>query len=160
MREFPEPNFGGNKMRRIVNAAPVVLLSLFLGCGDSTGPVSLGLNRLRWEKQNLHDYAFIGRRSCFCPYSGEDVIVIVVADTVSSVTLAATGAELPKFAGYTVDHIFELAQNSFGDKNMKVRVEYDPDLGYPKLVDVSCESALDCGVRIETRDLGGIVTIN
>jgi hypothetical protein len=147
-------------MLRFVRQATVVLLSLFVGCTDSTAPVSLGLNRARWESQDLHSYGFTMRRSCFCLHSGEDVWVAVMADTVASVSLLATGMELPKSAGYTVDGLFELAQRSYGeDHNTGVRVEYDRALGYPTLIDVVCSDIPDCGLRMEIRDLGGLVTI-
>lgn len=147
-------------MHRFVRLAAVVLLSLFVGCSDSTAPLSLGLNRARWEKQDLHSYGFIMRRSCFCLHSGEELWVSVMADTVASVGLLATGMELPRSAGYTVDQLFELAQRSYGEgHNTSVRVEYDRRLGYPTLIDVVCSDIPDCGLRMEIRDLGGLVTI-
>jgi Family of unknown function (DUF6174) len=148
-------------MHRIVRLVPVVLLSFFFGCGDSTGPVSLSLNRLRWEKQNLHEYIYTGRKVCFCNDAGQDVLVLVLSDTVFSARVVGTVVELPKGTWLTVDQLFDFAQRSMGEKHSSVRIEYDPRLGYPTLVDVSCPATIaDCGVRIETKNLGGLAYIN
>lgn len=144
-------------MHRIVSAAPAVLLSLFLGCSDSTGPVSLGLNRIRWEKQNLHDYVYTGRMSCFCGHSGEDVTVVVLADTVFSARVAGTTVELPRGIWLTVDEFFDLAQHSPGGYVERVRVEYHPALGYPTFIEQVCSPDIaDCGVTIEIKNLGPV----
>ena len=144
-------------MPRIVRLAPVVLLSLFVGCSDSTAPISLSLNRARWEKQNLHEYLYTGRRVCFCPDAGQDVYVLVLSDTVFSARVVGTNVELPKGQWPTVDQLFDIAERSFGEKGMTVRVEYDPVLSYPTLVDVQCPMIADCGERKETKKLGGLV---
>lgn len=143
-------------MRRIVNAVPVVVLSLFLGCGDSTGPVSLSLNRLRWEKQNLRDYVYTARRVCFCPESGQEVFVTVLSDAVASVRVVATG-EVSTVEWYTVTELFDLVERSFDDNYASVGVEYDPELGYPTQIDLVChEIGLDCGLTIEAKNLNRV----
>lgn len=145
-------------MLRIVRLAPVVLLSVFAGCSDSTGPFSLAVNRARWEKQNLHEYLYTARKECYCPNSGEDVYVLVLADTVFSASTVGTGVELPRDGWYTVDQLFALAQHS-SDHYDKVRVEFDPELGYPNLVELSCSArVLDCVLRLEAKNLGGLVS--
>jgi hypothetical protein len=143
-------------MLRIVSVVPVVLLALVVGCGDTTAPVSLSLNRVRWERQNLHDYSYIGERSCFCAPEGK-VSVTVFSDRVTSVTVIATGAHLPTDNWYTVDELFDLAHGYFGEKDRSVRVEYDPAFGYPTLIDVACTMIADCGVRIEVKALAPVV---
>jgi hypothetical protein len=145
-------------MRRIVRLVPLVLLSFFVGCGDSTGPFSLNLNRLRWEKQNLHEYIYTGSRVCFCPDAGQEVRVLVLSDTVFSARVVGTAVELPKGAWLTVDQLFDFAERSFGENDKKVRIEYDPELGYPTLIGVSCPMIADCDVTIETKNLGGFVS--
>ena len=140
-------------MLRIVSVVPVVLLALVVGCTDSTGPISLSLNRARWERQNPHDYSYTGERFCFCAPQGK-VEVVVLSDAVYSATVVATGAHLPTAEWYTVEQLFDLAHQYFGEEDRIVKVEYDPDLGYPALIDVGCTGMADCGVRIEVNDLG------
>jgi hypothetical protein len=148
-------------MLRFVRLAPVVLLSLFLGCSDSTAPISLTLNRARWEKQNLHEYLYTARKVCFCPDAGQEVYVQVLADTVFSARVVGTNVELPKEQWLTVDQLFDLAERSFGESYERVRVEYHPELGYPTLIDLSCsDNILDCGFRIELKNLGGLQNID
>jgi len=147
-------------MLRIVGLAPVVLLSLLTSCSDSTGPFSLAMHRARWEKQNLHEYLYTATKECFCRNSGQEVYVLVLADTVFSARAVGTNVELPRGEWLTVDQLFDLAQHS-SENYEKVRVEFDPELGYPKLVELSCPStALDCGLRLEAKNLGGPAYIN
>jgi hypothetical protein len=144
-------------MLRFVRLASVVLLSSLVGCSDSTSPVSLALNRARWEKQNLHDYIYTGRKSCFCPDAGKEVYVMVLSDTVFSARVVGTAVELPKGEWLTVDQLFDLARSSYGAEYENVRVEYHPELGHPTLIDLSCDrTILDCGLRLEIKNLGSM----
>jgi hypothetical protein len=145
-------------MLKIVSVVPVVLLALVVGCSDSTAPVSLNVNRVRWERQNLHDYQYTGERFCFCLPEGP-VSVTVVSDQVTSVRVVATGAQLPTAGWYTVQQLFDIAQGYFGEKDKSVRIEYDRALGYPTLINVTCTMIADCDVRIEVNDLGPIPTL-
>lgn len=147
-------------MLRFVRLVTVVLLSLFVGCSDSTGPVSLSLNRARWEKQDLHEYIYTGRRVCFfCPNAGQDVYVLVLADTVFSARVVGTTVELPKGEWLTVDQLFDFARSSY-ENYETVRVEYHPELGYPTLINLSCSrDVLDCGMSIEIKNLGDLPSI-
>lgn len=148
-------------MRKIVRLAPVVLLSFLAGCGDGTGPISLTLNRARWEKQNLHEYSYTGRRSCFCPESGKEVNVVVLADTVFSVSVVGTNVEVQKDAWLTVDQLFDFAERQFRTDDQTVKIEYDQTRGYPTVIDIGCApTILDCGLRIEAKDLGPLASIN
>jgi hypothetical protein len=143
-------------MPRFVSLASVFLISALAGCSDSTGPISLALNRARWENQNPHNYRYTGRMSCFCPNSGQDVTVVVLADTVFSARVVATAAEVPKGVWLTVSEFFEFIRRFYGggDYVERVQVDYHPDLGYPTFIDLTCSrDVLDCGTRIEIRDL-------
>jgi len=133
------------------------LFLVFAACSDTTAPISLSLNRALWEKQNLHDYSYIGRRDCFCGDAGQDVYVVVLSDTVFQVRVVGTNVELPKGYWLTVGQPFDYAERSFGEKDKTVKVEYDPALSYPTLVDVQCPMVADCGVTIRARNLGGLV---
>jgi uncharacterized protein DUF6174 len=145
-------------MYRIVRLAPVVLLALVTGCSDTTAPVSLRVNRVRWERQNLHDYAYVGERFCFCAPEGK-VSVTVISDRVASVRVIATGVQLATDSWYTVDQLFDLAQRSFEEKDRTVSVEYDPELGYPTLIDIACTGIPECGERLEVSHLGGYLIL-
>jgi hypothetical protein len=145
-------------MLRIVRLAPVVLLSLVTNCSDSTGPVSLALNRARWEKQNLHEYIYTATKECFCANAGQEVYVLVLADTVFRAWAVGTNVEFPRDEWLTVDQLFAVAQHPSASYE-KVRVEFDPELGYPKLVELSCSRTIfDCGLRLEAKNLGGLVS--
>ena len=148
-------------MHRIVRLAPVLLLSFFVGCTDSMAPISLTLNRARWEKQNLHDYSYTGRRSCFCADAGKDVNVLVLADTVFSAKVIGTNVELQKGLWQTVDELFDFAERAFGPKDQTVAVDYDPTLGYPARIKIGCSPGIaDCGETIEVKNLGPLAFIN
>ena len=150
-------------MLRFVRLAIVVFLSLFVGCSDTTGPVTLALNRARWETQNLHEYLYTGRMVCFCPNSGQDVYVLVLADTVFSARVVGTAVELPKGQWLTVDQLFDLAQRSYGGEGYveRVRVEYHPELGSPTFIELSCSPNIaDCGMTIEIKNLGPLAFMN
>jgi hypothetical protein len=110
---------------------------------------------VRWENQNLHAYQYVAERLCFCVPEGE-VFVTVWADQVTSVR-AATGAPLSTAGWYTVDQLFDLAQHSFNEKGKRVFVDYDPRLGYPTLLHVTCTEVSDCGVSIQVKSLGPIL---
>jgi uncharacterized protein DUF6174 len=122
-------------MLRIVRLAPVVLLYLVVGCSDSTSPLSLSLNRVRWENQNLHDYSYVATRLCFCPGPGGPVMVEVTQGHVSRVVELATGAETPTIGWYTIDELFDqLVRNSTPPGT----VEFDPRMGYPRRIERCC----------------------
>jgi uncharacterized protein DUF6174 len=143
-------------MHRIVRLAPVLALTLFVACSDSTGPFSLAMNRQRWERQNLHNYAYTGFISCFCNFPPEEVLVTVIHDAVTSVSLQSTGAEVSKEGWQTVDQLFDYAERAIADKNNHVTVEYDRKLGYPTEISVSCPAA-DCGSYVRVRRLNEII---
>ena len=147
-------------MHRSVKLASVLLVSLLAGCRESTGPVSLGLNRLRWESQNLDTYRYTARRGCFCPESGEEVQVTVLSDAVVSVRLVATGAEVSTAGWHTVPQLFDLVEGAVEEIYESVSVEFDPELGYPTWIDLACDDIPDCGLTIEVRDLAPIIVIH
>ena|SRR5688572_23313833 len=149
-------------MPRLVSSVSVVLLSFFTGCHDSSGPaISLTLNRARWQSQNLHNYIYTGLKICFCRPAGQEVEVIVQADTVLSAKVAGTTVELPKGEWLTVDQLFDFAQRAYGGSYESVRVEYHPELGHPTLIVLTCpRDILDCGTRIEIKNLGSLAYLN
>ena len=148
-------------MLRFVRPATVVLLSILIGCSDSTGPFALALNRARWEGQNLHDYAYRGRMSCFCGYGGQYVTVLVLADTVNSATLEGSGQVIPRETWRTVEELFDFAQHARDGNVERVRVEYHREMGYPTLIELSCSPNIaDCGTTLEITDLGPVPSID
>jgi hypothetical protein len=157
-----KPTPGGAKMPRFVGPLSVVLFSLLVACSDSTSPLALSVNRMRWDKQNLHDYSYTGRRFCFCPPgSDKEVLVIVLSDTVYSARVVGTTVELPQGDWPTVKQLFGVVQSSYSsDTYDEVRVKYDPALGYPTLIDLSCPDTIaDCGFRLEIKNLAGLVSL-
>jgi hypothetical protein len=121
---------------------------LLAGCGDITAPklVELARNRALWESQRLHFYFFHQTDGCFCQYSGQTVAIRVDADTVTSATLVATGEQLSNRGWLTIPKLFDYAQGLLEDKNLRVELRYDPNMGHPTLIDFSCPpNTLDCG---------------
>jgi hypothetical protein len=76
------------------------------------------------------------------------MIVRVDADTVTSVAVESTGQLVDKAVALTIPQLFDYVQQLLNTEDYKVSLAFQPDLGYPSLIDYSCEpSGLDCGER-------------
>jgi uncharacterized protein DUF6174 len=122
-------------MYRIVSALPAILLGFVVGCRDSTAPLSLSLNRMRWESQNLHDYSYVATHLCFCPGPDGPVTVEVSQGHVSRVVILATGAETPTTGWYTIDELFDQLVRY---PTPAPTVVFDSRLGYPRRIERCC----------------------
>jgi hypothetical protein len=73
----------------------------------------------------------------------------------------ATGVEVPKAGWNTVTQLFELLESAVEDDFASISVEFDPELGYPTQINLTCDdNALDCGLIIEARNLVPIFLID
>lgn len=150
-------------MHKIVRVVSIVLVSVLGACSDPSAPISLSVNRARWESQNLHDYSYIGRQFCICPPGSKpEVMVVVLSDTVFSARAVGTTVEQPKGAWLTVPQLFDFAESSYRNGDYEnVRVEYHPELRYPTLISLYPPAYVaDGGYTLVIRDLGGLMHID
>lgn len=120
---------------RLVGAA---LLTAAIACGDATGPkagtTDLDAARARWRSQDLHTYAFILQRSCFC-VNIHPLYVAVVNDTVAGVIDFETVQPVDVRLGQTIDDLFAFIQDANDRHARLIRAEYDGTRGFPTTID-------------------------
>lgn len=146
-----------------------VILGLLLGLGAMTScgedPFSaseqraLTEARARWEAAGLANYRVEVRLSCFCAatlpvFTRVEVLDgrVVSAQAIDSVPYPT---DIPLAAWPTVVAGFELIAGAAGeDPYSAVEAKYDPDLGYPRRIDLECRpDVTDCGALYEFRNL-------
>ena len=120
--------------------AALALLVLGMACSDATGPgperpvTDLAAARERWRAQDLHTYAFILQRSCFC-VNIHPLYVVVLSDTVAGVLDFETFEPVDHQFGETVDGLFTIIQNAIDKPAQLIRAEYDATRGFPTEID-------------------------
>jgi Family of unknown function (DUF6174) len=118
--------------------ASLSLLVVSMSCSDAIGPrrqtTDLEAAHQRWRAQNLHTYAFTLQRSCFC-VNVHPLYVAVVSDTVAGVFDLATGAEVDRQLGETVEDLFAFVQTAIDRPAERIVVEYDGAKGFPSAID-------------------------
>lgn len=129
-------------MRSLLMVCGPVLLALPLlaaGCGivEDEDRDALKENRMRWARQNLTDYQYQLRVSCFCPYFG-NVTVTVRADTLAAVE--APELEMPMLPQdlntfKTIDGLFDVAEQAIEEAD-QFTIQYDAQMGYPVKIDI------------------------
>lgn len=144
-------------MPRSVKLFTLVLLGTIPACSDSTSPVSVSLNWTKWKNQGIHTYSYDAIKGCECPGFGGVVTVLVTNDVVTSAYRTDTGAGVDASAWLTIDDLFELVSTSPRENGSEVHVEFDRDMGYPRLIDTSCP-AVDCGFRLTISNVRPIIT--
>jgi len=95
-------------------------------------------NLEKWNSSGIEDYSFRSTRQCFC-FGVAPVIVRVDADTIVSVTDAATGDPVdPQFLDIylTIDGIFAVIRDAIEQDVFELSVAYHETLGYPTRVDI------------------------
>jgi len=125
-------------MRQIRFAAVAALLVAVASCGDSTAPgtpnTELAAARARWRAQNLHTYAFILQRTCFCANT-DRLYVAVLADTVAEVIDFDSGEAVDRGLGQTVDDLFAFIQSAQDRGVQLIRADFDGVKGFPTSID-------------------------
>ncbi len=141
-------------MRQICRA--VMLMLLVVSC-ESTGPlfspeVRLAVQQAQWRQQGIHDYnfdyAFSGAWVAPPP-----VRIVVIADTVRSATVIATGAQRPIAGMPTIDSVFAIVGQSIHSVMGQPVIEYDSKLGYPTSINTVSSLPPDAGFVISVRNL-------
>ena len=125
--------------KRIVGLA---LLAFSVSCNDAaspltktTGPVTeLEAARQLWKSQQLHTYAFLLQRSCFCGNT-HPLFVVVVNDKVAGVLDFQTTESVDPKLGETVDGLFTFIQTAIDRPARLIRANYDEVKGFPTEID-------------------------
>jgi hypothetical protein len=146
----------------------LLLLAVLSAC-SLDGPLApderrdLDRARDRWVAKGLKEYTFETRTFCFCdPAISSWTEVHVRNDTVvSAISLNALPAGItaaPLVAWRSVSGLFDVIVSSASSSFARdIKVTYDDELGYPRLIDVRCQDNIaDCGVTYEARNLRAI----
>jgi hypothetical protein len=132
------------------------------GCGGPLSPSSrseLEKARARWESAGIVNYTAESRIRCFCP--GHLAVWTKLSIQENKVIDAQPIEQLPPgsfptvLGWRTVNDLFDRIENLGQDKYVKdVTVRYDPVLGYPQQIVVTCQSNVsDCDATYELRAL-------
>ena len=131
----------------------LTLLAFATACSDATNPAAdpkiasdppvtdLAAARQRWKAQDLHTYAFILRRSCFCGNT-HPLFVAVVNDKVAGVLDFQTTESLDPTLGETVDDLFDFIQKAVDRPARLIRANYDAVKGFPTEIDYDGEAQI------------------
>ncbi len=113
----------------------------------------------RWESAAITIYTVESRIRCFCPghlavWTRLSIRDNQVMDTQPLEPLPP-GSPATSFGWSTVTDLFDRIEQLNQDKYIKsVTVQYDPVLGYPQQIVVTCQSNVtDCGVTYEMRSV-------
>jgi hypothetical protein len=94
----------------------------------------------QWAAQNIADYKYTLRISCFCPPEVVGPVVIEVRNrAAASVTVVESGepANAQYFSRYdTVEKLFAVIQAAMDDNADSISVTYDSALGYPTHISI------------------------
>jgi hypothetical protein len=92
----------------------------------------------QWAKQNIRDYAFDYQTTGFAILP--KLHVEVLNGAVSRVVIKSSGTPVqPTPTTPTIESLFETAANVLENSDYDVRIEYDEDHGFPKLIVVASE---------------------
>ena len=150
---------------RVVLVA-LVLVAVAGGCDDALSPEegALARARARWAANGGDYYTVESRIACFCPAYMYYWTKLTVANGV--VVRAEPLEDLPEgwepsTAGWqSVEELFDLIGQNVAPFIVDVDATFDPSLGYPRRVAITCdETVADCESIREMRNLqivGGI----
>ena len=147
-------------MRQICRA--VILMLLVVSC-ESTGPlfspeVRLAVQQAQWRQQGIHDYRFDYAISGVW-VAPPPVRIAVIADTVRSATVIATGAQVPIAGMPTIDSVFATVRLSIHSEMGQPVIEYDSKLGYPTSINTVSSLPPDAGFLILVRNLQQVALV-
>ena len=147
-------------MRRLIFVMLAVAPLAAAGCGGPFSPSQrsqLEKARARWESAGITNYTAESRIGCFCPgylavWTRLSIRDNRVIDTQPLEPLPP--GSTPTTLGWsTVTDLFDRIKELVQDEYIKsVTVQYDPVLGYPQQIVVTCQANVaDCGVTYEMR---------
>lgn len=148
-------------MRRLIFVIIAVAPLAAAGCGGPFAPSQrsqLEKARARWESAGITNYTVESRIRCFCPgYLGVWTRLSIrdnrVIDTQPLEPLPPGDATTRGWS--TVTDLFDRIKELIESESIKsVKVQYDPVLGYPQQIVMTCQSNVtDCGVTYEMRSV-------
>jgi uncharacterized protein DUF6174 len=149
-------------MRRVMLVSTTVALLAAIGCGGPLSPSKrseLERAKARWEAARIADYTVESRIRCFCP--GHLVVWTRLTIRDNRVVDAQPLEPLPPgsfatvFGWQTVSGLFDRIESSSQSSYVKdIAVQYDPMLGYPQQIVLTCQSNVsDCDASYEMRAL-------
>jgi hypothetical protein len=148
--------------RKAISAVAIALAVTSLSaCANPTGAafdrLALTRARARWTAQGITDYTMEARELCFCPPGfGQWMEITVRGGVVVSsrpIDLVPVAAQGPR---RTVQEMFEFigADHSGDSFPVRVEVEYDPEFGYPRSINLTTSAQVaDFGLTIQARNL-------
>jgi hypothetical protein len=77
---------------------------------SETAPVSLAVQRGKWDALGIDDYEFTFTPSCFCYYAPESMPpyrIRVIDGVVESATVISSGVDAPAWAGLSIDDMMQ-----------------------------------------------------
>jgi Family of unknown function (DUF6174) len=149
-------------MRRVILVTLAVASLAAAGCGGPLSPSQrseLERAKARWESAGITTYTAESRIRCFCP--GDLAVWTRLSIGDHRVIDAQPLEPLPPgsfatLSGWlTVTDLFDRIEQLDRERYIKsVTVQYDPVLGYPRQIVVTCQSNVsDCGVTYEMRSV-------
>jgi len=134
----------------------VILMLVVVSC-ESTGPlfspeVRLAVQQAQWRQQGIHDYSF-DYAIAGVWVAPPPVRILVIADTVRSATVIATGAQVSIARMPTVDSVFATVRSSIHSEMGQPAIEYDSRLGYPTSINTVSSLPPDAGFVISVSNL-------
>lgn len=133
-------------------------LTLLVGasCGLITGSddkeSELRRAELRWSRSGVQDYQVVVQYLCFCGYTRPVRLTVRSGNVVSRVD-AETGQPVPSFGENVRDiaGLFDLIREAMGQNAYRLDVTYDPEYGFPTLIDIDyIQHAVDDELRVTT----------
>ena len=132
-----------------INAAVGLLFCVSTACSSPTSPLderALSRAQARWAARAFESYTYTTVTSCGeCPPDrARQTRVEVRGAKVTAAIVVANDSLLPSVASFTtVDGIFAQIRGYANEAWVRaVRVEYDPQLGYPTRIDVSAKAGI------------------
>ncbi|HEX5732795.1 MAG TPA: DUF6174 domain-containing protein [Blastocatellia bacterium] len=112
----------------------------------------------KWESKATKNYQYEFQRICFCLPASTRRVKITVREGVAENIQRADSGDAVDRAQYelyfTVDQLFDYIQAAIDKKAHLVKVTYDPELGYPTLVEIDqIKNAIDDEMRFKTGKL-------
>ena len=149
-------------MRRLMFVTMAVAPLAAAGCGSPLSPslrFELEKARALWESAAISNYTVESRIRCFCPghlavWTELSIRDNRVTDT-QPLELLPPGSFATASGWQTVTDLFDrIEESNQGESVKSVTVQYDPVLGYPQRIAVTCQSNVtDCGVTYEMRSV-------
>lgn len=154
-------------MTSAVRVPILAVLGLMAACGvtepESWDDRLLDLEQARvlWAETGPDSYRYHYFRGCFCAAPVGHFVVTVTDGTVTAAVTDPGGESVPEATLpelYTVEDLFDVVENAIGREVDGFQVEYDPEYGFPTLIDLDpYENAIDDELRIEA---GGLVPLS